>query len=381
MEMVEIPANEYVMGESPTSVVVKLTQPLWIGKTEVTQGQWKEVMGTEPWKGEGDGPMSANYPATHTSWTDAVKFCDKLTQLAHDEGRLRAVVYRLPTEAEWGCACRAGTATAYSFGDDDAQLGDHAWFAANAADGSHEVGAKAANLWGLHDMHGNVREWCADWYGSTLEGGTDPTGPAEGTLRVTRGGGWRLGALQCRSSYRSANGPPATRAGNLGFRVACGSPAVTATRQQAAAAPPSTWYLADLNPVDSAVGAYQLEKGELTAWHVNDRELKKGFLAHAPSFIDIRMPTSKPTILRGAVGISRVNVNSRVRFAIFGDGRKLWESGVITQKPGGIASVVEEFAVDLTRVRLLRLATDPLGEINSDHSVWIDPIIELKASR
>ena len=163
--------------------------------------------------------------------------------------------------------------------------------------------------------------------------------------------------------------------------MACGSPVLTATRQQVATEPLSKWYLADLTPVASTVGAYELEKGELTTWRVNDRDVKKGFLAHAPSFIDFRMPTPKPSILRGAVGISRVNVNSRVRFAIFGNGKKLWESGVITQKPGDGTSIVEDFAVDLTRVSLLRLAVDPMGEINSDHSVWIDPLIELKTSR
>jgi formylglycine-generating enzyme required for sulfatase activity len=140
----------------------------------------------------------------------------KETDLEKAAGR----VYRLPTEAEWEYACRAGTTTKYSFGDDDTQLGDYAWFSKNSRDRTHPVGGKKPNAWGLYDMHGNVWEWCQDWYGAYPSGTvTDPTGATSGSDRVNRGGSWDLTALICRSTHRYGGLNPSIRFSSRGFRV------------------------------------------------------------------------------------------------------------------------------------------------------------------
>ena len=194
-----------------------LTKPFLLGVHEVTQGQWQAVMGTTPWKGKKYVKEGDDYPATYVSWNDAVEFCRKLSE---KEG----LEYRLPTEAEWEYACRAGTTTAYSFGDDASELGEYAWYRENAWDAgqkyAHTVGQKKPNPWGLYDMHGNVFEWCQDWYGDYPSGSvTDPTGPASGDSRVLRGGSFSHHS----SGVRSANHfdlRPDYRSTNLGFRPA-----------------------------------------------------------------------------------------------------------------------------------------------------------------
>jgi len=147
-------------------------------------------------------------------WDDAVEFCEKLSE---KEG----VEYRLPTEAEWEYACRAGTTTMYSFGDDESQLDEYAWYRDNVfrADETyaHIVGQKKPNPWGLFDMHGNVSEWCQDWYAKYPSGDvTDPARPD--SLRVLRGGSWSFYARLCRSAFRVWLSP-SSRHINLGFRV------------------------------------------------------------------------------------------------------------------------------------------------------------------
>ena len=248
MELIEIPAGEFTMG-SPAGekdhqpdeeqVAVTLTKPFSLGKTEVTQGQWKQVMGTEPWKGDPLVQGDKDCPATCVKWTDAVEFCDKLTELERKDRQLKAnEEYRLPTEAEWEYACRAGTKTAFSFGD-ESKLSAHAWWggldmealeANNIEPGpgnarreqyAHKVGLKKPNPWGLYDMHGNVGEWCSDWYGygDKLSGGTDPVGAERGLQRVSRGGSWWYFPYYCRSAYRHEFRPIYSNSG-LGFRVA-----------------------------------------------------------------------------------------------------------------------------------------------------------------
>jgi formylglycine-generating enzyme required for sulfatase activity len=164
---------------------------------EVTQQQYEKVMGTNP--STTKGPQN---PVEKVSWNDAVEFCRKLSALPAEKSA--GYVYRLPTEAEWEYACRAGTQTAYSFGDSESELGDYAWYDKNAGGTTHPVGSKKPNAWGLYDMHGNVFEWCQDWYGSYPSGSvTDPTGESSGSHRVVRGG---AGTASPSAVRRSASG-------------------------------------------------------------------------------------------------------------------------------------------------------------------------------
>ena len=236
MELIEIPAGKFTMGspegekdhqEDEVQVSVTLTQPFKLGKYEVTQGQWKSVMGSEPWEGQKYVKADKDCPATLVSWDDATAFCEKLTAIERKAGKLQAnEEYRLPSEAQWEYACRAGTTTAYSFGDDEKQLSEYAWFDGNTGSEqyAHKVGMKKPNPWGLHDMHGNVLEWCSDWYsdwyGGALSGGTDPAGPDYGSSRVIRGGGWWYELGFCRSANRLIIGVPSSCDFRLGFRVA-----------------------------------------------------------------------------------------------------------------------------------------------------------------
>ena len=258
MKLIEIPAGKFTMG-SPAGekdhqpdegqVAVKLTKPFGLGKTEVTQGQWQQVMGTEPWKGQDYVQADKDCPATYVSFFDAVEFCETLTDLERKAGKLKAnEEYRLPTEAEWEYACRAGTTTAFSFGD-ESKLDSHSWWGGfdfealkagkyeagpgNAAreQYAHKVGFTKPNPWGLYDMHGNVAEWCSDWFGEKLSGGTDPVGPEGGSNRVYRGGGWRNYPGGCRSAYRPSY-DPSDRSCDLGFRVARSQSATVAERRQ-----------------------------------------------------------------------------------------------------------------------------------------------------
>ena len=193
---------------------VTLTQPFWLGKYEVTQRFWREVMGSNPSEIKGD-----NLPVERVTWHDAVAFCAKLTERERSAGRLPAgFAYRLPTEAEWEYACRAGTTAEYA-----GPLPELAWFYDNSERTTHLVGGKQPNAWGLYDMHGNVWEWCADWYGNHPGGNvTDPTGAISGTFRVRRGGGWSDEAANCRSARRLSWGPDG-QLDHLGFRLALGA--------------------------------------------------------------------------------------------------------------------------------------------------------------
>jgi len=147
------------------------------------------------------------------SWTEAEAFCQKLSAK-------EKVTYRLPTEAEWEYACRAGTETEYSFGDSEVELAQYVWHGRNSGRRTHPVGQKKPNPWELFDMHGNVWEWCADWYGSYASSAvTDPAGPTSGSSCVTRGGGCSGSAIFLRSAARFKRGP-SNFARSLGFRVA-----------------------------------------------------------------------------------------------------------------------------------------------------------------
>jgi len=225
MKFVEIPTGEFMMGEGDDAVAVTLTRPFLLGKYEVTQEQFKKVMSLEPWAGEREVQVSASNAASYVNWKEATMFCQRLTESEHESNLLsRSDSYHLPTEAQWEYACRAGTTTVYSFGDDESPLGDFAWFKDNAKNVdeafAHRVGMKAPNPWGLHDMHGNVWEWCSDWHGEKPSGGTNPVGPERGVIHVIRGGGWGNDPVSCRSAYRGSS-VPSNHNGLMGFRVAC----------------------------------------------------------------------------------------------------------------------------------------------------------------
>ena len=182
---------------------VELSRGFWLGKYEVTQGQWSSVMGETPWSGEDYVQENPSHPAVYISWPDVQEFIGRLNAAAGE------AVYRLPSEAEWEYACRAGTQTRWSFGDDASQLGDYAWYRANAwdvgEDYAHAVGTKLPNAWGLYDMHGNVWEWVQDRYGSHYYNSSprvDPPGPSSGSHRVIRGGNFGHGASDLRSAAR-----------------------------------------------------------------------------------------------------------------------------------------------------------------------------------
>jgi formylglycine-generating enzyme required for sulfatase activity/serine/threonine protein kinase len=237
MKLRRIPAGKFLMGtpgEKNTEELpheVRITRPFFIGVYEVTQEEFQQVMSTNPShfsrKGEGKDAVKdireeelKRFPVESVSWDDAVKFCKKLSALELAHGR----VYRLPTEAEWEYACRAGSKSAYTFGDGPAQLNEHAWYAANSQDRTHSVGQKKPNAWGLHDMHGNVREWCGDYYDETYYRKSvpqDPAGPEESPLpeRVLRGGSYEDQDRGCRSADRSSSIQNFENGTGYGFRV------------------------------------------------------------------------------------------------------------------------------------------------------------------
>ena len=236
MKLVLIPAGEFLMG-SPASEKdrssdesqqrVQITKPFWLGMYEVTQGEYQKVMGKNPsWfsaKGSGaakvEGQETDRLPVENVSWEDAVKFCERLSALPEEKTAGR--VYRLPTEAEWEYACRAGSTTRYCFDESRESLDDFAWYDENSGNRTHPVGQKKPNAWGLYDMHGNVWEWCRDTYGDKLPGGADPvveTRPSES--RVVRGGCWDYDFEgSCQSAFRFRDSPDG-RNRFVGFRLA-----------------------------------------------------------------------------------------------------------------------------------------------------------------
>ena len=203
MEFVWIEPGSFTMGspESEDGRIdnegpqhrVTISQGFYLGKTELTQGQWESVMGSNPSDYKG-----STHPVETISWTEVQGFIGKLNEAAGEE------IYRLPTEAEWEYACQAGTETRWSFGDDESQLKDYAWYDGNNSPfETKDVGTKLPNAWGLYDMYGNVFEWCQDWYGGySSDAQVDPTGPATGSDRVKRGGAFFYEAPFIRSTYR-----------------------------------------------------------------------------------------------------------------------------------------------------------------------------------
>ncbi|RKZ14146.1 hypothetical protein DRQ50_09490 [bacterium] len=237
--LLPIAAGRFLMGSPPYERrrdakedrhEVTLTRPFLMGATEVSQAQWREVMGTNPSRFEAD-----DHPVEQVDWYDAVRFCnalsrsENLTPAYRIEGDVvvwdrEADGYRLPTEAEWEYACRAGSETRFAAGDDAADLRDLGWYRGNAGDATRPVAHLSANAWGLHDMHGNVWEWCWNWsaaYPSRFA--SDPIGPAGGRSRVIRGGAWDSPAASCRSAKHNG-ADPELRTPIIGFRVARNAP-------------------------------------------------------------------------------------------------------------------------------------------------------------
>lgn len=218
MEFVLIRSGSFFMGsdeeagdgdEAPRHKV-SLTQPFYLGKYEVTQEQWTELMGGNPSRFKG-----AKRPVETVSWNACQRFLAKF-------GEKTGLRFALPTEAQWEYACRAGTDTRWSFGAADAPVGDYAWFRENSGGATHPVGEKMPNAWGLYDMSGNVGEWCSDLYAKhTYAAGdvSDPVGPVPGTggSPVWRGGAWGDGPDYLRCAYRNVNGADGAHHG-IGLR-------------------------------------------------------------------------------------------------------------------------------------------------------------------
>ncbi len=212
IEFILIPAGDFLMGsnqrkdETPVHRVT-VSKPFYLGKYPVTQRQWVKIMGNNPSYFKGD-----DMPVEQVSWNDVQEFIKKLNEM---EGTNN---YRLPSEAEWEYACRAGTNTRYFFGDTESGLDEYAWYSGST---THQVGQKRPNPWGLYDMYGNVWEWCQDKWHDSYEGALVDSGAREdssSSLRVDRGGCWSSLARYCRSALRSGNSPD-NRYGFTGFRL------------------------------------------------------------------------------------------------------------------------------------------------------------------
>jgi len=249
MKLVYIPAGSFMMGSGDSAAQlareydteeewfadefpqheVRISKGFWVGQTVVTQIQYESVMHDKPWSVASFVQENPNNPAIGVRWDDAMEFCRKLSRQTGEP-------YRLPTEAEWEYACRAGTTTRFSFGDADTLLDDYAWFdsidkIANLVRQGyqafvHPVGQKKPNPWGLYDMHGNVFEWCSDWYGIDYYSNSpsvDPHGPSSGETRSMRGGssGFSVDDLRCSSRHSRL---PVGRLIDVGFRVVRSQP-------------------------------------------------------------------------------------------------------------------------------------------------------------
>jgi formylglycine-generating enzyme required for sulfatase activity len=212
------PKNERDRFNNEDQVDVTLTRGFWMMETEVTQGLWEAVMGWKlDWSSKGAGP---NLPAYNVNHSEAEAFGAKLTGLLRDDKQLPSgLSVVLPTEAQWEYAARAGTTTRFPFGEDEDKLGEYAWYGKNSGGKPHEVKTRTSNPWNLHDMLGNVWEWCFDRYAKKPPGGVDPRGSREASYRVVRGGSWNNDARDCRPADR-LGGAPGVRFSDLGFRVA-----------------------------------------------------------------------------------------------------------------------------------------------------------------
>lgn len=225
MEFIRVRMGTFYMGSGTERVSdaspaheVTLNQGFWISKTEVTQAQWEAVMHTRPWANQPAVLEHPDAPAVYISWYDTQDYIARLNTF-------NAGIFRLPSEAEWEYACRAGEAGAFCFGDDANALPTFAWFQKNARQQlfpyAQPVAQKSPNTWGLYDVHGNVAEWCQDWYSAsyyTNQPVEDPKGPSSGVFKVVRGGSWRDFERSC-TSFSRGKEYPTTRSSTIGFRI------------------------------------------------------------------------------------------------------------------------------------------------------------------
>jgi formylglycine-generating enzyme required for sulfatase activity len=245
MKLVLIPAGDFLMGGkfTPAEAVkrfggkeihyasehprhkVTITKPFYMGVYEVTQSQWAAVMDSKPYDGKMLTKIGPDYPASWVNWNEATEFCSKLSRKI---GRKVA----LPTEAQWEYACRAGADTAFCYGDGPHKIGDYGWWRGNMIDNdkgksyARKGGLKKPNAWGLYDMHGNVWEWCRDYYAKdfyTKPKQVDPENTTEAKTRAVRGGSWYNDPIHCRSAARNSWTGPTYRHYNYGFRVVIAS--------------------------------------------------------------------------------------------------------------------------------------------------------------
>jgi serine/threonine protein kinase/formylglycine-generating enzyme required for sulfatase activity len=222
LDLVLIRPGSFIMGDknstSPLELAhkVRITKPFYLGKYPVTQEQWAAVLKADS-RSDPSEFKGAKNPVEGISWEDCQDFLEKLNdKVGKNMGK-----FRLPTEAEWEYACRAGSTTKYHFGDAEIRLTEYAWYDENSRGKTHPVGQKKPNAWGLHDMHGNVSQWCQDRFGVYLQSEQeDPQGPSEGRCRVIRGGGWDADPHHCRSACRGLMEPRGFRLNNLGCRLA-----------------------------------------------------------------------------------------------------------------------------------------------------------------
>jgi formylglycine-generating enzyme required for sulfatase activity len=234
--------------------VVTLSRDFWLGKYEVTQAEYAALMGKNP----SHFPDQPEAPVEKVSHFDAMAYCSALTQRERQAGRLpSSYEYRLPSEAEWEYACRAGSTNQYSFGDAAADADPYAWTSENSGGSPHPVGQKRPNPWGLYDMHGNVWEWCLDWFAEypTVDA-VDPIGPYTGKVKVFRGGGWNNEAPFARSANRFMMAP-ANGIHFVGFRVALvptREPQITLSRPTRAQSPMVLTNLAEVSSLPLTAG-------------------------------------------------------------------------------------------------------------------------------
>ena len=297
-----IPPGEFTMGSpnseqdrdtDETQHPVRISKPFYLGSTEVTQGQYKKLLGKNP-----SYFKSADNPVEGVSYADVIEFCQKLSSLIKEKNAGR--VYRLPTEAEWEYACRAGTKTAYSYGDDPSQLDDYACFLSYSSR-TESVGKKEPNLFGLYDMHGNVWEWCQDWkgdYPTVLA--TDPTGPKKGSYRVVRGGSWCNRATSCRGAFRRGT-IPSSRSRELGFRVAMTVPSRSALENSKVAKADVEMECEEQDKAELAQRESELARREAEVTRREDeltrRELARREPRESYNTFNIQMPSPTITVI------------------------------------------------------------------------------------